>query len=139
MTRTETLAILEGGDFEPFVGTAETLEVEFKAEPYQVDARDSQRFELAKDVSAFANASGGVIVIGVRTERDDEVAVDVVRELRLLRQGLVDEQQYEQIVTDRVYPSLREVHVRFYPSAANPTAGLWRSMCLRSRRWRSTF
>lgn len=123
MTRAEALAILEGGDFEQFVGTPEMLEVEFKREPYRVDD-DSQRFELAKDVSALANASGGVVIIGVQTQRDDEVAVDVVSELRLLTQGLIDEQQYEAIISERVYPRLRELRVGFYPSAADAQRGL---------------
>jgi len=124
MTRAEALAILESGDFEQLIGAAETLEVEFKGEPYRIEERDSQKFELAKDVSALANGAGGVIIIGAQTERDDQVAVDVVTQLRLLPQGLVDEQQYEGIVGDRVYPRLRELHVRFYPSAANGERGL---------------
>jgi hypothetical protein len=124
MTRAEALEILGSGDFEQFVGAQETLEVEFKGEPYRVADRDSQKFELAKDVSAFANAAGGVIIIGAQTERDNEVAVDVVTQLRLLSQGHVDAQQYEGIVADRVYPRLRELHVRFYPSAANAERGI---------------
>jgi hypothetical protein len=124
MTRAEVLVVLESGDFDEFVGALEALEVEFKGEPYRVDDRDSQKFELAKDVSAFANAFGGVIIIGAQTEREDEVAVDVVTQLRLLRQGLVNEQQYEGIVGDMVYPRLRGLHVRFYPSAANAERGL---------------
>jgi hypothetical protein len=123
MTRAEALAILESGDFDPLLHTPETLEIEFKGEPYQLD-RDSQKFELAKDVSALANAAGGVIIIGAQTQRDDEVAVDVVTELRLLPQGLVDERQYEAIVSNRVYPLLRELGVTFYPSAGDGTRGL---------------
>jgi hypothetical protein len=61
MTRDEALAILAGGDFERFIGVAESLEVEFKGEPYRAE-QDSQKFELAKDVTALANAAGGVIV-----------------------------------------------------------------------------
>ena len=124
MTRAEALAILESGDFDRLVDVPETLEVEFKGQPYRVDERDSQKFELAKDVSAFANASGGVIIIGAQTERDDEIAVDVVTQLRLLRQGLVNEQQYEGLVADMVYPRLRELHVRFHPSTADGERGL---------------
>src|SRR5438067_3261507 len=82
MTREEALAILAGGDFDGFVGVTEGLEVEFKREPYRM-GQDSQKFELAKDVSALANAGGGVIVIGVLAERGDEVALDVVTEVPL--------------------------------------------------------
>jgi hypothetical protein len=123
MTREEALAILASGDFDQFVRARESLEVEFKSEPYRME-QESQRFELAKDVSALANAAGGVIVIGVQTQRDDEAAVDVVSEVRLLTTDRVDEQQYEGTVSDRVYPRLQELHVRFYGSAADGERGL---------------
>jgi len=123
MKRGEVLGILASGEFHQFVGVPEGLEVEFKSEPYRLE-QDSQRFELAKDVSAFANASGGVIVIGAQTERDDEVSVDVVKKLRLLAQKAVNDQQYEAIVGDRVYPRLRELHVRYYASAGDGKRGL---------------
>lgn len=123
MTRAEVLAILEGGDFDRFIGAPETGEVEFKGEPYQLD-HDGQRFELAKDASAFANAAGGVLVIGARTRRHDRAAGDIVSELRLLPRDLVDVQQYEDTIADRVHPTLRELTVRFYPSAGNAERGL---------------
>jgi hypothetical protein len=123
VTRDEALTILASGDFEPFIGAPESLEVEFKGEPYQVE-NESQKFELAKDVSALANTAGGVIVIGARTERDNQSAVDVVAELRPHTSGLVNEHQYEAIVGERVFPSLRQLQVRFFPSAADATRGL---------------
>jgi hypothetical protein len=107
VNRDDANATLRSGDFDQFVGTPETLEL-----------------ELAKDVSAFANASGGVIIIGAQTEHDDNVTVDVVNRLRLLRQGLVNEQQYEGIVNDMVYPRLRDVQVRFHPYAVDRERGL---------------
>ena len=123
MTREEALAILAGGDFDGFVGVTEGLEVEFKREPYRM-GQDSQKFELAKDVSALANAGGGVIVIGVLAERGDEVALDVVTEVPLVARGAVDEQQYDGTVSDRIYPRLNQLHVRFYPSQADGERGL---------------
>ena len=42
----------------------ETIWLDFKMCPYQLE-QDRQRFELAKDVSAMANAEGGVILIGI--------------------------------------------------------------------------
>jgi Putative DNA-binding domain len=123
MTRAEALAILGGGDFDQFVGAPESLEVEFKGEPYRLD-QEGQKFELAKDVSALANAAGGVIVIGARTERDDEAAVDVVTDVRPLARGLVNDEQYEGTIADRVYPRLQELHVRFYPSTGDEGRGL---------------
>jgi hypothetical protein len=51
---------------------AESMHFEFKREPY---VGDSGKNELRKDVSAFANAEGGCLVIGI--EEKDEVAVGV--------------------------------------------------------------
>jgi Putative DNA-binding domain len=123
MTRERALAILTSGDFDQFVGAPESLEVEFKSEPYRIE-QESQKFELAKDVSALANAAGGVIVIGVQTQRDDQAAVDVVSDVRSLTTDLIDEQQYEGTISDRVYPRLEELHVRFYRSTADGDRGL---------------
>ena len=104
MTRAEALEILAGGQFGRFVGTPEGLEVEFKGAPYYLDGADEDRrkFELANDVSARANAAGGVIVIGAGTIRDDETRVDVVSEINLLGRGLVDPAQYQQVISGRV-------------------------------------
>jgi len=124
VTREDALEILERGGFDAFVGMPETIEVEFKSEPYQIPDRDSEKFELAKDVSALANASGGVIVIGVRTERDNATAVDVADEPRPLPRGLVNEEQYEAILSDMVYPRLNAVSVRFHPSTGDDERGL---------------
>jgi hypothetical protein len=48
VTRAEALAVLEVADLDAFVGVPETLEVEFKGAPNQLDV-DSQTFELAKN------------------------------------------------------------------------------------------
>jgi hypothetical protein len=57
MTRTEALAILAGGDFDPFIGEPESLEVEFKGEPYRLD-QEGQKFELKR--RARATKSGRI-------------------------------------------------------------------------------
>ncbi len=58
-----------GRDPEELIGAAESEWLEFKKEPYYLE-RDEQRFELAKDVSAMANAGQGIIVIGVEAKDD---------------------------------------------------------------------
>jgi len=61
---------------EPLVGTEESDQLDFKLAPYVLDA-PHQKWELAKDVAAFANRRGGVIVIGysdrTSTKRDYRV------------------------------------------------------------------
>lgn len=123
MNREELLAVLGGGDLEQLVGVREDVEVEFKRQPYQLD-QESEKFELAKDVSALANASGGAIVLGVQTERSEESPTDEAVRLRLLARGLVDEERYVDIVTERVYPRIQGLRVEFRPSAENADRGL---------------
>src|SRR4051794_18017437 len=105
MTRDEVGAVLETGDFRALVGIEENLEVEFKGSPYRLDD-EGEKFELAKDASALANANGGVIVIGVRTERHAERFSDVAESVRPVPRELIDETRYVDVLTERVYPRI---------------------------------
>lgn len=77
----QIVTILKSGDFDELVGTVEDDHFECKAEPYRIED-EHQKFELAKDVSALANAQGGIILIGVQTERDSTRATDVISKVR---------------------------------------------------------
>jgi hypothetical protein len=123
MTREQLVAILRGGDFGRFVGVEENLEVEFKGEPYHLDT-DAGKFELAKDASALANASGGAIVMGVRTERHAVSLADVAAEIRAFDRALVDENRYLDVLADRVYPRIRGIRVTFFAAADDVDRGL---------------
>src|ERR1700674_1541917 len=51
----------------------ESLHLEYKASPAIDRKQDKTKLEMARDVSAFANADGGQIVYGM-TEKDHEPA-----------------------------------------------------------------
>jgi hypothetical protein len=123
MTREQTLAIVDAGDFEQFVGEREDLELEFKGEPYQVQG-ETARFELAKDACALANGNGGVIVIGVRTERREDSPLDEATEIRSFGPELVDTARYEALIAGRVYPPIQGLRVEFKPSTVDDQRGL---------------
>lgn len=123
MNRSEILQVLEAGDFAALMGVHEDVEVEFKGQPYQLE-EEHQRFELAKDVSALANVDGGVIVVGIRTERTVDAPVDRAAEVRLLTRGLVNEQQYVGVITERIYPRIQNIRVEFVPSEDDVDRGL---------------
>ena len=76
----EVQKILSSGDFDEFIGALEDEQLEFKASPYQLD-KDQGKMELAKDVSALANTAGGIIVIGVQTERNPTVQGDEAKKI----------------------------------------------------------
>ena len=73
-------AILESGDFSPLIGALEDEHLECKSAPYQLD-QERGKMELAKDVSALANADGGFILIGVTTEIEPTSNGEVIRRI----------------------------------------------------------
>jgi hypothetical protein len=123
LTRDEALVVLQGGEFEPFVGQREDLELEFKGQPYQLD-EETGKFELAKDVAALANGTGGVILIGIETERQEDSPLDEAVRVRPLGRRLVDTTRYEAVVGERVYPPIQGLRVEFKPTVGDAERGL---------------
>ena len=81
-------------------GTPESRDLEYKSEPYP--KTDKGGNELAKDVSAFANAGGGQILIGVDEGKNNAapkiIGVNCDADKENLRMG--------QIIHDRVAPRI---------------------------------
>jgi hypothetical protein len=123
MTIEQILTVLTAGDFDQFIGQAETETFECKRQPYQL-GYDRDECELAKDVSSLANATGGFIIIGLHTERDDATFTDTVRRVGLLDRALIDPQRYENIINNWIVPGPRFA-VQFYPTNADPNRGLF--------------
>ena len=89
--------------------------IDFKGEPYRLDD-ESQKLELAKDVSAFANTHGGFIVLGIKTKKVAEYSADVADELRPIPKNLFNQEQYRNIARDWIYPPLNELQIVLIPS-----------------------
>lgn len=77
MTLGELFQVLASGRWDGLIGAAESQQVDFKKSPYQL-AQERQKWELAKDVTAFANATGGAIVVGAETARHMNEVVETV-------------------------------------------------------------
>jgi len=97
-------ALAEGRP-ERLIGPRECAWLDAKGQPYQLDQRKSAA-ELAKDVAALANTSGGVIVIGLRTRR--EGSSEVIDEVRPVPATLIDRDRYRKLVRERVFPFVRD-------------------------------
>jgi hypothetical protein len=120
----EILAILENGNFHELVGVVEDECLEFKGEPY-ILKRDYPKLELAKDVSGLANTpNGGLILIGVRTERVDTHIGDEIVEVRPIPKNLIDRKQYHDILKQWIYPEVSGVEVKWFPSPDDAERGL---------------
>lgn len=115
--------ILSSGRFDRFIGQAESEILECKREPYRLEL-DKGAFELAKDVAAFANASGGFLVVGLETERTESSALDIVARVRPLGADKVDSKQYADNISSWVFPK-PNVSITWFPSAGQPAQGLF--------------
>ncbi|MFQ5880079.1 MAG: helix-turn-helix domain-containing protein [Dehalococcoidia bacterium] len=105
-----------GRDPHELIGQPETPWLEFKGAPYQLASlkaptRERACLELAKDVTALANAGEGVIVIGVLTRRDAESQEDVARALRPVPAGSVNPRTIQDVIWDWAMPKL-DVEIR---------------------------
>jgi predicted HTH transcriptional regulator len=85
----ELTAILQSGDFNRLLGGLEDDRLECKSAPYNLD-HEREKMELAKDVSALANADGGLILIGVQTEQEPQYQGDIIRGVGCFAQDRID-------------------------------------------------
>ena len=115
--------LLQRGELDSLVGRFEDRRIEFKGQPYILKS-DEAKLELAKDVSALANSAGGVIVIGIRTKRDEVHSTDVACELRPFEANLVDVQQYRDVLDDWIYPPIKGVRIGWHESASDAGRGV---------------
>jgi len=100
--------IINAGDFDSLIGKIENDFFDCKEGIYNL-SKDSQKIELAKDISSFANFNGGYILIGPKTDDDRQTHLgDEIVEISSFVQGLVDPNQYKKIIKSWIYPD--EIH-----------------------------
>lgn len=107
--------ILIDGDLTKLIGMPEGLWFEAKRkDAYDLNS-ENYRIELSKDVSSFANAEGGFIVIGLCAERSKNKHVEVVNSFDLVSQKIFEESrsQYEGIVKDYIHPRLDNLEIKW--------------------------
>lgn len=121
LTPEQILALLDAEDRDAeMVGCFETPTVDFKGE-YRLMEK-SQKWELAKDVSAFGNSGGGLIVVGVLTEPDEDRAEDKVVRVKPVPKDLFDPKQFQDTLKVWVYPP-PEVDVVRHPRGDDKCLG----------------
>lgn len=113
ITLDEARKILASHDYDAFLDAVETGHLEFKGEPYRLD-QELQKQELAKDVSAMANARGGAILIGFKTTKDPVVLGDFVTAVRPIPSNQFDAEQYHGVIREWIYPS-PAVTIEWFP------------------------
>ncbi|MCH7812241.1 MAG: ATP-binding protein [Chloroflexi bacterium] len=117
-----------GRDPNELVGQPETSWLDFKGEPYLLDdshagRRVRERLELAKDVTALANANGGVLLLGVATETDASAHEEIAKALRPIPAGAVNPKQLQDLIWEWVQPKL-DVEIQSHP-VEESSGNLW--------------
>jgi hypothetical protein len=96
------------------VGTPESEWVDFKSVPpegpYDLST-DKGKFELAKDVAAFSNAGGGLIVCGFKAKKKQTELHEVAEKVTPFDKKLVDSTKYKDVITEYVR---RLLQVKFF-------------------------
>lgn len=99
--------IIQQGGFESLKDQLENEFLECKREPYQID-QDSNKRELAKDVSSFANIDGGYILIGIQTEKSELHPFDIISKISYIEENLIDSKKYYNIIKEWIYPEIMD-------------------------------
>jgi hypothetical protein len=123
LTPGQIIDVLARKEPDQLLGAVETDQVDFKLAPYHL-GEDYQKWELAKDIAAFANNRGGVIVIGVRTRTEQNEIIETAVEISPVPKNIVDLQQYRGVIDRWIYPRAIGIDLRWYPPDANEDRGL---------------
>jgi hypothetical protein len=116
-------SILLSGAFAALVGCLEDDHLECKAAPYDLDV-ERTKMELAKDVSALANSDGGIVLIGVHTERDPTYKSDIIRRVSCFTRDLVDLGRYRDVISDWVIPSIPGLRFEWHADSTSRNEGI---------------
>ena len=86
------------------IGESETQILEFKSAK-DMDRRANKQGEISKDVSAMANAIGGIIIYGIAEEKGVATALDGTTD------PAINSDWFQQIITSNIQPSIQGVSV----------------------------
>ncbi len=116
--------ITESRDFHKLIGECESNFFDCKKVKYDL-SDDQQKYELAKDVSSFANAKGGYVFIGIKTKRSDSRHCDQIRKIRPFEQDSCNPDQYLDVIGKWIYPKPKDVEARWYLVDENTQKGIF--------------
>jgi hypothetical protein len=116
--------VLQSGDFAKPIGLREDDFFDAKSStPYDFTQPNGQ-YDLAKDVSSFANARGGWILVGLKHRKLEAELVDVVDGLDLLAEVSFAVAELSGRIRSFVYPEIVGLECKWVASTADHDTGL---------------
>ena len=117
-------AILDSHAYNSLIGLQEDGWLEVKGKiPYNLDTPEG-RYELAKDVSAFANGTGGIIIVGLQTVKHTDTQTEEITAYDLCAQSEFDAHRYVSLIEEYIHPSIEGLNVYWSPVSHHGTQGL---------------
>jgi hypothetical protein len=110
--------------FERLVGEVENQFFDAKSQPYQFDSGMDAKREFAKDVAAFANATGGYILIGFATKRAVVRAGEEIVEPRPIDQTLFDSDRYRKVLEEWLFPQPEAIGINWVQFGGDKAKGI---------------
>lgn len=119
----EIQEILKSRNLAAIVGRKEDLWFDAKSGHYDLDSPIG-RFELAKDASAFANAEGGFIVIGLQTKSVAQEKTEEVSGLELLAEPAFNQRKVSGVLREYLHPTIHDLSVGWVEDIAASGGGV---------------
>ena len=117
-------AAIAAADPERFLGMWENEIFEAKGpHPYDLDS-PSGRYEFAKDISAFANSTGGYILIGLAQKRAEAESRDVVVSVETMKESEFPTIKLRGIAKSHVYPPIKGLDIKWVRMPSGDDRGL---------------
>ncbi|HEX5435445.1 MAG TPA: RNA-binding domain-containing protein [Candidatus Angelobacter sp.] len=116
--------IVRERDFNRLIGEVENYFFDAKSQPYQLDQGDRAKREFAKDIAAFANASGGYILVGFSTTPSTFYLGEEVSECRPLLRSLFEPERHHRLIVEWLYPRPKDIEINWVQFGDHPDKGI---------------
>lgn len=117
--------LIASKDLSQFIGIKEGLNFDAKDKMAYKQDNISDKFEIAKDVSSFANADGGYIIIGLHTKSLIEENTEEVDVLQLMAKADFSVDYWLDIINSFIHPEIRDIKIGWVEEKNNKDIGLF--------------